>query len=152
LHHQAGIPTQLLVGMVLDAELAYQPGTVPLRAELVTLHHSGQAQQRLAGEASIKQAMKFLAQAQTRNPWLSPLPLALEEVYPERLEKGWFIRDAEGYLLPLPEKFSLGWHLLALAGASGLAMFAEWDGKILTPLSFWTANRLLDCQVVRGIK
>ena len=144
--------TSLLTGLSVEAELAFFESSVPLHAELIESGRLSPALTDASAHTSIKEALAEVAQAYTRNPWVGALPLALKNVTATLSESGWFVRDAAGYVLPLPPKFAYGWQLRALSRAGDLALFGEWDGKTLTPLSVWQSGRRLDVSVLRGAK
>jgi hypothetical protein len=54
---------------------------------------------------------------------------------------GWVLHDSAGNVLPLVPRFEAGWELLALSGGTPLALFGEWDGEALLPLSVWAEKR-----------
>ena len=47
------------------------------------------------------------------------------------------VRDREGRSLPLSPRFGQGWLLSALTGGYPFALFGEWNGESLQPLSLW---------------
>jgi hypothetical protein len=49
----------------------------------------------------------------------------------------WRLRDRSGRIMMLPERFSQGWRLLALAADRPISLFGEWDGDIFMPLSVY---------------
>ena len=79
---------------------------------------------------------------------LRELPLPLRAVVPLRHNGGWGARDSEGHSLPLSSRFARGWHLAALSGGHPLALFGEWDGRHLLPLSVWVEGRF--CLLTSG--
>ena len=140
-----------LSGMYLDAELAYLAGSIPLRAELGKLYGYVQAKPRVDAHASIKQALRALSSVEERNPWLTHLPLLLENVSALKLEDRWHLLDDEGHSLSLPNKFMHGWTLRS-AKSDVNWMFAEYKDRQVYPLSVWIGDRLADLRVLKGIK
>ena len=61
--------------------------------------------------------------------------MPLQAVTPTRVGERWAVRDHAGHTLPLAPGFAHGWRLLALSGGLPLALFAEWNGTTLLPLS-----------------
>ncbi|MEL7225911.1 MAG: hypothetical protein AAGL17_13920 [Cyanobacteria bacterium J06576_12] len=39
--------------------------------------------------------------------------------------------------------FSQGWEILAMSGGRALAVFGEWNGETLLPLSVWSENKFM---------
>jgi hypothetical protein len=122
---------QIAPGCVLDAEIVFYPGAVPLRAA-VKERFGVQPWQNFDGGGSISHGVRQMADALSRNPWLETLPLALSGV---RVVPGehWSVRDGDGVELPLPEKYAQGWSALALSGGEPLTVFGDWNGHKLRP-------------------
>jgi hypothetical protein len=127
----------LVPGTALDADLAFFPGSYPLRALVKQRHAPPAPLDRMPGHADLGAATGAYAGALARVPWLGRFPMAIESVIPIRSGEGWAVRDAAGAALPLPASFSHGWRLLAISGGQPLALFGEWDGAVLLPLSVW---------------
>jgi hypothetical protein len=132
----------LAPGTALDAELVLAPGAYPLRA-LVKQRHGRPAPLDQAPGDGIGAATQAYAAALARSPWIERFPLALAAVTPLRDGERWLVRDAEGRALPLARRFARGWRLLALSGGRPLALFGEWDGQALLPLSAWAEERFV---------
>ncbi|WP_420631635.1 SWIM zinc finger family protein [Candidatus Leptofilum sp.] len=105
------------------------------------------------GFATVREAAQAYTQALAANPWLVHFPILLNQVQPRLTEAGWRIEDGTGTWLPLPEKFSFGWQLMALAGGSpSLRLFGVWNGRFLQPLSINQNNQWLDIHIWQGVK
>jgi hypothetical protein len=52
------------------------------------------------------------------------------------------VHDAHGRRIVLHPAFRHRLHLLALSGGHPLTVCAEWDGRMLLPLSVWHEGRL----------
>jgi hypothetical protein len=148
-HGKKSPSTRFLVGGVLRASLQFYPGCFPVRAELTDLEAIVQPQHALGASSSIKEAAAIFTRAKAKNPWLKTVPLVLQNVFAEKQDE-WYLRDAEGYILPLPVRYSYGWHLRALS-ASGLWIFGEFDGKRFLPLSVWGNERIIELHTLRGV-
>lgn len=148
------VNTSLLTGLSTEAELEFYPGSVPLRAELTssfTLNPTGGV---TSAQTSVKEALAEVGESLAQNPWQALFPVSLKNVRANLSESGWFLSDAEGYVLPLPPKFAYGWQLRALSAGSesGLELFGEWDGEVFVPLSLRQGEGRLDVNVLRGVK
>ena len=143
--------TTFLTGIGIEADLRFYPGSVPLRAELASEVRYAAAS-TAPTERSFKIALADIAQKRTLNPWLTLAPLVLRAVSAEQIDGRWHLRDAEGYVLPLPPKFNHGWHLAALSRGGNLTLFGEWNGETFTPLSVYTLGIFLDLRVLKGSK
>jgi hypothetical protein len=62
----------------------------------------------------------------------------MKGVRPLRKGKELLLTDAAGAVFPLPDDFPGFYQLLAVSGGEPLALFAEFDGYILRPLSMLT--------------
>jgi hypothetical protein len=125
----------LMPGTALDAELVYFPGAYPLRA-LVQQRHSPPAPiGSVPGYADLHAATAAYAAALAVFTWIERFPMPLQAVIPTRVGERWAVRDHAGRALPLAPGFADGWRLLALSGGRPLALFGEWNGTTLLPLS-----------------
>jgi hypothetical protein len=132
----------LVVGTALDAELVFFAGVYPLRALVKQRHGPPSPLDNMPGDG-IGVAAQAYAAALARSPWIERFPLGLAGVTPLRDGERWLVRDAEGLALPLAQRFTRGWRLLALSGGRPLALFGEWNGETLLPLSAWAENRFV---------
>jgi hypothetical protein len=130
----------LVPGTALDAELVFFPGAHPLRALVKRRHGPPGPLDGMPGNG-IGAATAAYAAALARSPWIERFPLALAGVTPLRDGERWLVRDADGLALPLARRFARGWRLVALSGGRPLALFGEWDGDALLPLSAWAEGR-----------
>jgi hypothetical protein len=64
-------------------------------------------------------------------------------VVPVRRENQCFLRDEAGNLLPLAQSFDKVWKLSAVCGGQPAAIFAEWNGETLLPLSVRAENEFI---------
>lgn len=102
---------------------------------------------------TIRAATQAYGRSLAVNPWLEQFPMLLQNVQPQPTESGWQLADPTGTWLPLPEKFSYGWHLLALAGGHfSLTIFGVWNGRFFQPLSVHTNQTWQDILIWRGAK
>jgi hypothetical protein len=125
----------LAPGTSLDAELVYFPGAHPLRALIKQRHGGPEPIGGWAGYADLAAATAAYAAALAALPWLERFPMSLQAATPTRAGERWIVRDGDGRVLPLAHGFAHGWRLLALSGGRPLALFGEWDGATLLPLS-----------------
>ncbi|PZG19242.1 hypothetical protein C1I98_38050 [Spongiactinospora gelatinilytica] len=125
----ASLPT----GGVVDADLAFYPGSGPLRAQVAERHSM-----RNGGEppgVSISAALSEVAGALAADPWLDSWPVVLAGVVPLRGGARWLLGhpgQAEGW--PLAGG-SPPWRLVAASGGHPLTVAAEWTPRGLVPLS-----------------
>ncbi|GLC24909.1 SWIM zinc finger family protein [Roseisolibacter agri] len=132
-------------GGTMAAELAFLPGSAPLRATVRTLGAPAPDDAAVlpAGHARIAGAMGDWAATLAANPWTERVALVLSAAVPEPDGERWRVRDADGDVLPLAPRFHAGWPLLALSGGHPVWIAGEWDGDALLPLSASDGGRLL---------
>ncbi len=130
-------------GVVIDADLAYFPGSVPLRALIKERHSGPWPLGSLAGGMSIGSAFTAYGSALAKNPWLEFYPVILENVVLIEADGAWSIRDFANAVVPLPKLFCKGWHLLALEGGRPLSLCGEFDGSTFVPLGGIAGGRFL---------
>lgn len=142
LHFAAGtqpLDASLVVGTKFAAELVYYPGAAGLRAMVRERTGAAEANAVLPAPATIAEALALYGRALARVPWLERWPLAVGELQPDVTlspeGEAWLLRDAAGAVLPLEPRFAQGWELLAVSGGHPIAVFGEWSGEALLPLS-----------------
>lgn len=132
----------LTPGVVIDAELAFMPGSLPLRA-LVKERHANDPLTTLSGGLSIASAFASFGEALTRNPWLELYPVILDNITLFETEGRWSARDASGAVMPLSKRFEHGWRMLAIGGGGSLTLTGEFDGATLNALGCLVGERFL---------
>jgi hypothetical protein len=148
-----GIPEPaFLSGTALEATLRFSPGGWPQRASIVSLSQITPDNSPIPGSDSLQNARSAYGKALSVNPWLRNFPLVLRGVQPEMDGGQWILRDQQGYLVPLPDPFLVGWHLQVMGGTAGSALFGEWDGLQFKPLAAYHNNSWLTLHILRGQK
>ena len=147
--------TSLLTGASVRAELSFFASSTPLRAELKTWEGYEAASKGKPPACSVMEASSSISLTLAKNPWRTVHPLVLSGISFEFANDTWFVRDTEGYALPLIPKCRHIWQLIALA-RSGMTLFGEWDERRFRPLSIWQTGiwpeGWLDLRVLRGRK
>lgn len=133
----APLDRSLTPGTAIDAQLAHFPGAYPLRALVQERFGLPAGFERLPGYADLLAATGAYAAALARSPWIERFPFMLHQVVPERAGERWLIRDRANHAVWLAPGFGQGWRLLALSAGRPLALFGEWNGLALLPLSVW---------------
>jgi len=143
---QGGYDNQWVVGNTVEGELAFYPGTYPLRALFRRHQPSGRPFEGSAGYADINAFAQAFAQALAANPWLQAFPCRLAAVFPVQKAGRLWLVDTAGNMVPLSSEGQAHWKLLAVSGGRPLSVFGEWDGKRLTPLSVAAEGRVIPLQ------
>lgn len=137
LHFGAGtepLDTSLPTGAAFRGELVFYPSAQPQRA----LIKSREAAARFhpAG-VSLSHAHDRYRQALARCPWIRMYPMLVSDAVPTRGSAGFRLRDGEDRELPLFGPRTCLWKLVAIAGGAPTAVFGEWDGYALRPMTAW---------------
>ncbi len=128
-------------GTCFEGDVVYYPSSFPQRV-LLKERRIKPPPDSIAGQ-TISQAIAAYADALSHQPWLTLFPMLLANVTPIHNEKGWSLRDAEGYALPLGAYMESGWKLLSISGGSPLTLFGVWDGERLSVLTGWDHGRII---------
>jgi hypothetical protein len=129
------LPPDLLTGTTIDAGLIFYPSNYPLRAVIKNRAGTTQSQRAIFGYRDSDQLLTTYADVLARNPWLEAIPAPLQTMVPVRRGEQWFARDMNERLLSLRGESPSGWKLLALSGGYPIAVFGEWNGHSLLPIS-----------------
>ncbi|HEY9841422.1 MAG TPA: hypothetical protein V6D23_13260, partial [Candidatus Obscuribacterales bacterium] len=90
---------------------------------------------------------RFRAEALASNPWLELLPACLGQLVPHlQIDRLW-LRDAEGYSLPVWHGFEQNWLLLAISGGHPVTLSLEFDGERVYPLGVWAEDGYIPLHV-----
>ncbi|WP_295458158.1 SWIM zinc finger family protein [uncultured Thiodictyon sp.] len=135
-HGSARFEPGLVTGEVLAATLAFYPSAAPLRALFTD------PPQRLpdglpAPPAPIADELARLTDQIAANPWPVRRGLYLSGVPQPAAGADWVLRLGDDRALRLELGEDSAWPLVAVAGGAPVAVFGEWDGERLRPLSAW---------------
>lgn len=93
----------LPVGLVLEAEIRFRPGSAGLRADLGERFSAAAPCAEVPAGVSTGAALEAYGAALREDPWLESWPVVLGPVIPIPGELGWQLADAEGTCaLPVP--------------------------------------------------
>jgi SWIM zinc finger len=134
----------MLPGTRVEAELVFYPSNYQLRAVLRKRLNTTRAPSETPGYQTSDELLTTYADVLALNPWVEAIPAPLQTVVPVRRGEQWFARDTNGRLLKLRCEPIAGWKLLALSGGYPIAIFGEWNGRALLPLSTRVEGRHVD--------
>ena len=123
----------LTVGTVVDANLAFYPAAVPLRAVVAARHDTLPA--GAPPGISTAALLAGYAAALGQDPWLDNWP-ALLEATPARAPLPCLF-DTVGAAVPLHPGAGECWPLFAMSGGRPLTVAGEWTPRGLWPLTAW---------------
>ena len=119
-------------GEVLQAELAFYPSPVPLRAQIVAHRGTAPATAEWTGPTrDLAAATEAWQAAVAAKPWLGDWPLTAAGV---RIRASGGRLHAEGAGIALPIAAALHDAARPLLELGETALFGLWDGRALTPL------------------
>lgn len=122
-------------GACVFTELAFYPGSLPLRAlakrdpEVVTRDPD----ELVAACDSLRANVDRCGAALARQPWATRFCARVRDVTIAETPKGWIARDAN-HEVALAGEFEETWTLLALGGGRPTAVLGEWENGVLLPL------------------
>ncbi|MCY0926052.1 SWIM zinc finger family protein [Streptomyces sp. H27-H1] len=146
----------LPVGLALEAEARFRPGSAGLRADLGERFGPASPSRTAPTGMSTGAALEAYGAALREDPWLESWPVVLGPVVPipgqrqggrqgdQQDSAAWQLADAEGTsALPVPLTGSGSrpgtglWQLAALSGGGPLTVFGECGHRGFTPLTAW---------------
>jgi hypothetical protein len=136
----APLDTRFLPGTTVDADLVFFPGVRAQRA----LVKERRAVAPGVGEPrglDLAAATVAYGAALAADPWLEETAVLLAGVTPVRRGEPWHLVDDAGRAVPLAARSTRGLTLAALSGGRPLAVFAEWNGRAVTPLAAFAEGR-----------
>ncbi|MDJ0383381.1 SWIM zinc finger family protein [Streptomyces sp. G-G2] len=132
----------LPVGLALDAQARFRPGSAGLRADFGERFAAPEPWPRTPEAISTGAALDAYGAALRDDPWLDSWPVVLGPVIPVPGERGWQLADVEG-TSALPVTVAAGrsrsglWQLAALSGGGPVTVFGECGHRGFTPLTAW---------------
>jgi hypothetical protein len=149
-HRTQTIENALPAGTVFSGKLVYYPGSVPLRA-LVVSNSTQDAAFSSAHVGQIDEELGRWRKSVSANPWLPELPLLLRDVTIQRRAEGqWELVASNGTSLPLVDTQVRLWQLLAISNAQPAVVFGTWNGEAFTVLSTLDKCDLIDLSPTRS--
>ncbi len=152
----AGRPldVSLVPGRTIDADLAFFPGALPLRAAVAKRHDGGSvaaSKESPPGRADLNEALEYTATLLAGDPWLERSPWLLRDCRPvpglaageDGSGESWSLCDRNGASVPLESSFANPWPLLAISAGVPITIFGEWDGRMFLPLSAISDGRFV---------
>lgn len=129
----------LVPGTAVDADLAFYPAALELRALVAKTHDVQTAAEPSYG--ATREVLAEYAEALASDPWLEAWPVVIGPVTPAAADRGWHLVDDAGRGLPLVT--GEHWRLAAVSGGRRVTVGGEWSPSGLRPLTVWTADRMV---------
>ncbi|MGW0435382.1 DUF5691 domain-containing protein [Micromonospora sp. NPDC003197] len=134
------LPADLVPGTMLDAELCWYPGGLPLRALVARRHGQVEPMGSPAGASPVREALAGWSAALAADPWCERVPMLLADVVPS--SDGHLV-DCVGDALPLHPGDEDPWWLLAATGGQPVTVIGEYNPTGFRPLAAWPQDRYL---------
>src|SRR6266545_3060843 len=140
------LDASLAVGTTVDAELAFYPGALALRALVARRHGGAAAAGVVPPGGTVAALLQAYAEALASDPWLDAWPALLSGVVPAGAGSpptgsgGWALVDPAGDAVPLHPAAGEPWRLAALSGGHPVTLAGEWSPLGLLPLTAWDAD------------
>lgn len=137
----APLDTRFVPGACVKCELAFYPGSWPVRAlaktdpEIVTRDSSEMFEIGDSIEANVERNGRVLA----RQPWAGAFCARLRDVVPVQTSSGWALRD-DRHEVAIAAEHKERWELLGVSGGRPIAVFGEWHDDTVLPWAAWSED------------
>jgi hypothetical protein len=118
------LDASLVPGTVVDADLHFYPGALPLRALVGVRHAPAEPASRGVPGVGLEAALAAWAAALAADPWVRSWPVVLAGVVPVVDDARWWLVDGEASL-PVVDPGEAAWGLLAASGGHPITVLAE---------------------------
>ncbi|MBM2621582.1 SWIM zinc finger family protein [Actinoplanes sp. LDG1-06] len=132
--------SDLVPGTEFRGELAFYPGSAPLRALVAEKASAAEPFREPSGALPLAGALAGYSETVAAEPWRFDAPVLLAGVVPSG--DGWLV-DESGAALPLAPGHRDPWWLLAAAGGHPATVAAEWSPAGLRPLAAWAGGEFV---------
>lgn len=132
------LPADTVPGSVVDAELCWYPGALPMRAIMADRHPPVQPYPAPPGALPVRDALAGWAAAVAAEPWCETVPMLLAGV---TLTDDRHLIDAAGDALPLTAGHEEPWWLLAASGGHPVTVAGEYGPAGFRPIAAWPDGR-----------
>ena len=142
-YKNTAIPTLLVTGTLTQAELVFYPSNMPFRAVIKNQgSNTTQINLSVSPLPNWTKAQETFVEKLSLFPWADELPMFLSQLTLIMHENVWFLRDTEGYLMPINPKMSFEkiLQLLALTGGKAVDMFVLKTRDTVLPLGILLEN------------
>jgi hypothetical protein len=137
------LDSTLTLNTVLDADLHFYPGSLPLRALVGSTASDGDSLNAPVEPAAsdISGMLTEYAHVLGRDPWAPGWPVLVRAV-PAWVGRRWLLSDGQ-LTIPMVESDADRWRLLAVSGGHPVTVMGEWSPRGLLPLTVWFGHRLV---------
>jgi hypothetical protein len=147
-YKSAPISTLLVAGTMTQAELVFYPSNMPFRAIVKTQGaNTTDIGLTIPPLPNWEKAQHYFVEKLSLFPLADELPLFLSQLTLVQHENVWFLRDTEGWLMPINARmdFAKILQFLALTGGHAVDMFVLKTQKTVLPIGILLDNTYLRC-------
>jgi len=126
----------LTPGVVVNAELVFFSGMVPLRALVKQQFHS-KTKSKPEGLKDWGEVVALETNYTQLNPFVNAYAFIVEQVRPVRYNDQWWLQDNKKKLMRMADNFPNAWRLLSISGGSSLSLTISGKENNYTPLGAW---------------
>jgi len=138
----------LMTGTRFEGDVRFYPGSKPVRGLVANRRGEYTKLETLGGDDSVESALNAYASMLAASPFFDRAPMSLENVLPHSDAGGWFVVDANGVAVRLAGGPAC-WRIMSMSGGRRMAVFGEWDGVRLSPLSALAGGEFANLQWLR---
>ena len=137
------LDSSLTLNTVVDADLHFYPGSLPLRALVGSVASDDDSLDAPDEPAAtdIAGMLSEYAEVLGRDPWSTGWPVLVRAV-PLSMGGRWLLSDGQ-WTIPMVESEADRWRLLAVSGGHPVTVMGEWCPRGLLPLTVWFRDRLV---------
>jgi hypothetical protein len=134
-----GAQFALTPGLFIQAELAFFPSVMPLRAIVKRQINADKADQ-YKGFVNWQEVLDAQTAYYSQLPFGSERPFIVEQLKPVYHNKQWWLQDSNNNLMEIKHQYDGIWKLLSLSGGAPLNMAVVGREKQYEPIGVWYKN------------
>lgn len=121
-------------GSLYRGEVAFYPSNAPLRC--IFTHAERAEGKSVIPLSSLPQTLNKISTLIAKNPWQPTLPFFISHAIPYMDENQCYAKIEDSvFKMSISEQHF--WEIMSLSGGTPIALFAEWNGRTLSPLTSW---------------
>lgn len=131
-----GSQLTLMPGTFVQAELAFYPSVLPLRA-IIKRQINTNAVAQFSGFSNWQQVQQQETEYNSVLPFRSERPYILQQLTPVLYNGSWWLQDAEKNMMPVRNQQQRIWKLLAVSGGSAVDVAVIGRENSYEPIGLW---------------
>lgn len=130
-------------GRTFQGDVRVYPGAYRIRVHVENHNNTPQIFDSFASYPNIEAFLKAYTVALARQPVLQRFPVCLKDVSVQMKDQTLILVDNQLDALPLLDNNIVKWSLFSASAGQKIHIFAEWDGRILLPISAISQGRFI---------